>query len=603
MQESKVFVVVTLLVSGWLVGCEGEGSSQEENLCEGVDCSGHGTCRVENDEAVCDCEQGYHAEGLACVGGTDPCDGVDCSGHGTCRVENAGQAECRCNDGYHADGLECLADSDVCNGVACSDHGTCVAVEGEATCDCEDSYHAVEGLQCEPDAQNNPYLEPVEIPEYDPNDPSHCLIPDDYEWSEATLNSEACRHFYVRPGDYLNVGAVNITVSGTADERRTISLYNGNDKHPGKLDRSELAQFQLFFDNASYWTVDRQAQLSGGRAVVLCNGSSHDVVNRMYTSGIGTSVFICHESNANTIQQCRFEDMSLQARKHDVMCILMQHNPSGSPRDYVEIKDTKIIENEIVNQNDGLHVARNYSQSDPDVKQTGNMEGTIIDGNKIWVTPDIYVDTDGTPNPDGVRMYAENALDIKIGSSNPNKPMVISNNVFWGYRPACTTDSYLGSNGIALGTHFGVDNILVTGNVIFDSYGGFGSGDRRDAPYALQTSVVRDNLFVDCSNHRRLQYTAICIYADNGSHFTNNTIIRGENAPIMARHNTEATMSQHNIFIDTPPQEVTAPGTYEPNTSYTAQEAEAAGYTRDFVFQYDLYSNDPKTMTLEKVLK
>ncbi|MCD6498602.1 MAG: glycoside hydrolase family 16 protein [Deltaproteobacteria bacterium] len=35
--------------------------------CQEVDCSGHGTCSVSNDEAVCACEEGYRAEGLTCI--------------------------------------------------------------------------------------------------------------------------------------------------------------------------------------------------------------------------------------------------------------------------------------------------------------------------------------------------------------------------------------------------------------------------------------------------------------------------------------------------------------------------------------------------------
>ncbi len=45
-------------------------------------------------------------------GGQDPCEGVDCSGHGTCHVQD-GQAVCDCEDGFLAQGLSCVADSEV----------------------------------------------------------------------------------------------------------------------------------------------------------------------------------------------------------------------------------------------------------------------------------------------------------------------------------------------------------------------------------------------------------------------------------------------------------------------------------------------------------
>ena len=40
----------------------------------------------------------------------DPCDGVDCSGHGRCFVDGE-EAFCRCDDGFDDDGLECVAES------------------------------------------------------------------------------------------------------------------------------------------------------------------------------------------------------------------------------------------------------------------------------------------------------------------------------------------------------------------------------------------------------------------------------------------------------------------------------------------------------------
>jgi len=50
------------------------GSDAVVDLCDGVDCSGHGTCVVTAGSAGCDCEPGYHAEGVSCVA-----DSVDCS--------------------------------------------------------------------------------------------------------------------------------------------------------------------------------------------------------------------------------------------------------------------------------------------------------------------------------------------------------------------------------------------------------------------------------------------------------------------------------------------------------------------------------------------
>jgi hypothetical protein len=40
-------------------------------------------------------------------GGEDPCEGVTCSGLGSCMIEGA-TATCDCNEGYQAQGLECV---------------------------------------------------------------------------------------------------------------------------------------------------------------------------------------------------------------------------------------------------------------------------------------------------------------------------------------------------------------------------------------------------------------------------------------------------------------------------------------------------------------
>ena len=58
---------------------------------------------------MCVCDTGYHAQGLECVANADPCEGVTCSGFGTCEVVG-GQAQCNCQQGYHAQGLECVPD-------------------------------------------------------------------------------------------------------------------------------------------------------------------------------------------------------------------------------------------------------------------------------------------------------------------------------------------------------------------------------------------------------------------------------------------------------------------------------------------------------------
>lgn len=103
-----VFAIVSLLVA-----CD----PSPPTSCEGVSCSGHGTCALSDGVASCTCEPGYEARGIECVApmgdaSVPPptCDGVTCSGRGTCALDS-GTPTCTCDDGYRAVGLSCVADS------------------------------------------------------------------------------------------------------------------------------------------------------------------------------------------------------------------------------------------------------------------------------------------------------------------------------------------------------------------------------------------------------------------------------------------------------------------------------------------------------------
>ncbi len=154
--------------------------------CEGVTCSDHGICDVDEDgEPYCICESGFSDRGLECVEG---CTSDFCSGHGTCTDTDDGPTcdcdegytgeQCgECAEGYHRDGggsggsgsggggtgdcvpdetcdpdpcapdachpEECvdLCDPDPCEtDDPCGEHGTCRCVEGDTVCDCDEGY-------------------------------------------------------------------------------------------------------------------------------------------------------------------------------------------------------------------------------------------------------------------------------------------------------------------------------------------------------------------------------------------------------------------------------------------------------------------------------
>jgi len=123
----KVLYTICLLLSAiCLCACSGGGATGDP--CEGVDCSGHGTCESQGGEPHCNCEWGYEtsADGKDCIPeGGDACTGIDCSGHGDCRMDDNQQPYCECDANYWPaeTGLECI-DKDSCGG-GCGDIGCC----------------------------------------------------------------------------------------------------------------------------------------------------------------------------------------------------------------------------------------------------------------------------------------------------------------------------------------------------------------------------------------------------------------------------------------------------------------------------------------------
>lgn len=142
-----------------LGGCgQGSQSSNNAGACQGVTCSGQGTCSVNGQgNAVCKCNPGYkNASGNSCIpeNAIDPCQGKTCSAPvGVCIVDPLGNPECSCNAGYQpGPNFTCQPGSggNVCQGQTCSNNGTCVVDPfGAPECQCNTGYHPGPNLTCE----------------------------------------------------------------------------------------------------------------------------------------------------------------------------------------------------------------------------------------------------------------------------------------------------------------------------------------------------------------------------------------------------------------------------------------------------------------------
>ncbi len=125
-----------------LAGCPAKLPVLTEPSCQGVDCSGQGTCAlIHGAGATCLCNAGFRAEGTSCVA-VQPgqeCAGVTCSGHGQCLVLQGPPATplCRCESGYREVGAtSCVPLANPCEGVTCGGNGTCAVRGAEAVCVC-----------------------------------------------------------------------------------------------------------------------------------------------------------------------------------------------------------------------------------------------------------------------------------------------------------------------------------------------------------------------------------------------------------------------------------------------------------------------------------
>ncbi len=170
----------------------------DTDLCKNLNCPEHSECIIDNNLAKCECDDGYHLDGLQCIKDDDlcqvvvcddwnicnpgtgqcgpregrcneqadcsesqfcdlthtcienPCNGKDCAGHGRCEVINE-EATCICEDGYEGAFDNCY-DIDECkDGISnCSENATCENTQGSYTCTCNEGYTG-DGIVCNPE--------------------------------------------------------------------------------------------------------------------------------------------------------------------------------------------------------------------------------------------------------------------------------------------------------------------------------------------------------------------------------------------------------------------------------------------------------------------
>jgi hypothetical protein len=125
MRPAAVASVVALWLGVVVVACHEGG---EASPCEGVDCSGHGTCFDDGARAQCDCFPGYRSEALECVP-----DGSD----GDADADDDQDGDRDSDSG---------PDGDAETPDPCSSHATCESCIEAGECGwCDDTAHCTAG--------------------------------------------------------------------------------------------------------------------------------------------------------------------------------------------------------------------------------------------------------------------------------------------------------------------------------------------------------------------------------------------------------------------------------------------------------------------------
>ena len=430
------------------------------------------------------------------------------------------------------------------------------------------------------------YLEAINLPKCDASNPEVQFIRSNADWN--TINSSSKRIFCVSPGDYRSLGNIKLTANGTAAKRRYIILNNGNDLHPGKLNTGDLANYGLNI-SGGYWTIDRLSSISPSiYSAIEFSGANavYNVINRAFANNYTRAVVVGNNSNNNTIQKCRFQNMLPAAMNNDVVAI----NILAWGIDSFTIKNTKILNNEIVTSNDGIQITRSPKDSDPGGDyQEGNAEGTIIDGNHIYQDPTQMGGALG-----------ENAIDIKVGSDNPSNPILITNNIMWEWTIETTDDG----DGTTIVLHYSPKNVKIYNNVFFDSGISVttgGNGPVSGFPYGMLDGEIANNLVYNMSS------TAIIAGATIGTDIHDNTFINCTGIKAQLAYNVGGSYFRDNILVN-PIYEYDihdndSAFTSEMNTNIEYTDTSTAGYAKDYLFTTDQYTNRSRVITLYNALK
>lgn len=477
----------------------------------------------------------------------------------------------------------------------------------------------------------------VSYPEYDSiNSNMRLITPTNGGWSD--INSSNYQYFYVTPGDYSSLGYILLNNAGSgssASAKKYIILYNGDDDydgekyatHPGKLPQNKLARVRFDLKDTNHWVIDRMANWDYHTVSAKLYNSDFNIINRFYSRECKDGISIKSYCDNNTIQNCRIEINNFHTDLRDAPAIGIvnfSYNGGGStPLSNVSMKNNKILNNETYNFSDGFQTVLFGDGIGVDC------QGTIVENNHFYIDETVYTNCNGSQSDTGDCAYAENAIDLKIGSKNVNNRIIIRNNIMWGFKEDDPTNSAFSDPGAAIVAHYGVANTVIENNLIFNSEVGISFSDVRStvSPYAVFDTDIKDNAL----NHIKRHAVGIAdcnslVYSDNlikdvsygsghdrwasGDRDTNLSFIRnkifnahnGQYYPWMSNVNTLGTILNNEYYLAFAGDDDQDVEGIEHSSDINHGSVDPTLNYSDFVFITDNYTNSPRSITIPKII-
>jgi hypothetical protein len=351
---------------------------------------------------------------------------------------------------------------------------------------------------------DDPYYRP-------PLDADHVFVvtPELGRWEALPVTNERYRVFVFLPGDYTPWGEMpRWTVRGTKDRPVVFRYYSekyGYDvPHPKTLPREEMAIIENFAFGGK--------ALDGSEAATWTWMYGLSIIGKTFkkdgqVGGAGNWIGVRSEG-IYFLHGYAYKSRGLRAygNNHALFHLwaegkIKAKGDIGGWGFYtiggIDSEDNRIVSCHIEDASDMIGLpkdGRNY-------EDFGFVPGTIIADNHLLFTDDVRVIQNGKEYN-----YGEDLIDVKNGSNDPSRPVLIEGNICHGARPTLQIDGKFWGGSGSIGTGIVVqkdcDYVIVRNNLIYDCVDGIVLAAGKD-PTDATNNLAYNNLVFDMHPHEQ----------------------------------------------------------------------------------------------------